>query len=262
MVHCAILVMNKTEKVKEDFAKRLHQAMDAKGYPVRGRARILSKEFEISDKGAGKWLNGEAIPETSKIPLLANFLNQTAEWLLSGTESNAEKSNATISNMKVEVYEDGDPIPDGYVAIDYYDEVYVSAGNGYLNLEKPSNKKMLFPVDLVRECNVKPDTTKVIHVRGESMFPKLKDGQAISIDMSAKTIFDGEIYAFQVGDDTKIKYLYNWNDQGKGGFKAVSANTDKNQYPDEYYSPERIEAEGIFVVGQYWWKQVVKRIRR
>ena len=78
---------------------------------------------------------------------------------------------------------------------------------------------MLFPVDLIKECNVQPSATKVIHVRGESMFPKLKDGQAISIDMSAKTIYDGEIYAFQVGDDTKIKYLFNWNDEGKGGFK-------------------------------------------
>lgn len=237
------------------------------------RIALRMKELGLQHKdlvaatGASKgtvtnWISGVNNPTGNRLVQLAQALNTSSEWLLSGTEKNAEKSNATISNMKVEVYEDGDPIPDGYVAIDYYDEVYVSAGNGYLNLEKPSNKKMLFPVDLVRECNVKPDTTKVIHVRGESMFPKLKDGQAISVDMSAKTIFDGEIYAFQVGDDTKIKYLYNWNDQGKGGFKAVSANTDKNQYPDEYYSPERIEAEGIFVVGQYWWKQVVKRIRR
>ncbi|WP_228269867.1 hypothetical protein [Acinetobacter calcoaceticus] len=73
---------NKTDKVKLDFAKRLHKAMDIAGYPIRGRARILSQEFKISDKGAGKWLNGEAIPETSKIPVLANLLNVTTEWLL------------------------------------------------------------------------------------------------------------------------------------------------------------------------------------
>lgn len=74
----------KTDRVKEDFAKRLHDAMDKQGYPVRGRARVLSKEFHISDKGAGKWLNGDAIPETSKIPLLANFLSVNSEWLISG----------------------------------------------------------------------------------------------------------------------------------------------------------------------------------
>lgn len=199
---------------------------------------------------------------------ISKIFGVDSNWVLTGEKAanakmnNYEKSNATISSMAVEVYEDGDPVPDGYVAIDYYEDVFVSAGNGYLNLNTPSDKKMLFPIDLVRECNVQPATTKVIHVRGESMFPKLKDGQAISIDMSATTIFDGEIYAFQVGDDTKIKYLSNWNDEGKGGFKAVSANPDKTQYPDEYYSPQRIESESIFVIGQYWWKQVVKRIRR
>lgn len=73
-----------TDKVKEEFAKRLHQGMDSAGYPIRGRARILSRQFNISDKGASKWLNGDAIPETSKIPLLATFLNVNAEWLLSG----------------------------------------------------------------------------------------------------------------------------------------------------------------------------------
>lgn len=219
----------------------------------------------VAATGASKgtvtnWISGVNEPTGKRLIALASALQTSPNWLLTG--KNEDGGNAKLTNIAIEVYEDGDPIPDGYVPIDYYEDVFVSAGNGYLNLNTPSDKKMLFPIDLVRECNVQPATTKVIHVRGESMFPKLKDGQAISIDMSATTIFDGEIYAFQVGDDTKIKYLSNWNVEGKGGFKAVSANPDKTQYPDEYYSPQRIESEGIFVVGQYWWKQVVKRIRR
>lgn len=230
------------------------------------RQRNLTQQKIADALGVSKtsviyWEKDENIPKHESLIALARTLGTTTEWLLNGVAA-PEKSNADIAKMEVGIYQAGDPVPDGYVAIDYYDDVYVSAGNGYLNLEKPSNNKMLFPVDLIKECNVEPATTKVIHVRGESMFPKLKDGQAISIDMSAKTIYDGEIYAFQVGDDTKIKYLFNWNDEGKGGFKAVSANSDKNQFPDEYYSPSRIESEGISVLGQYWWKQVVKRIRR
>ncbi|MFP0389258.1 S24 family peptidase [Acinetobacter nosocomialis] len=60
--------------------------MDKKGYPMRGRAGVLSKEFKISDKGASKWLKGESIPETAKIPLLAKFVGVPAEWLLTGKE--------------------------------------------------------------------------------------------------------------------------------------------------------------------------------
>ena len=43
----------KTEKVKNDFSKRLHMAMDNAQLPLRGRARILSQTFDVSDKGAG-----------------------------------------------------------------------------------------------------------------------------------------------------------------------------------------------------------------
>ncbi|MEN4981554.1 hypothetical protein [Acinetobacter modestus] len=91
-----------TDKVKEDFAKRLHQGMDLIGYPVRGRARILSREFNISDKGAGKWLNGETIPETSKIPHLANFLKVNAEWLLTGKETTSVGNSVEIISNKNE----------------------------------------------------------------------------------------------------------------------------------------------------------------
>lgn len=91
----------RTDKAKLDFAKRLHKGMDLAGYPVRGRARVLSQEFGISDKGAGKWLNGEAIPETSKIPYLAKFLKVNAEWLLTGMDI----TPPTHSNQSIEKLE-------------------------------------------------------------------------------------------------------------------------------------------------------------
>ena len=91
----------KTDEVKQAFAERLHEAMDAQGYSKRGRARVLSKEFGVSDKGAGKWLNGEAIPETSKIPILAQFLNTNAEWLLSGSSTTEFDKNVMPVTSKL-----------------------------------------------------------------------------------------------------------------------------------------------------------------
>lgn len=85
LVHYGNSMTSQTDLVKQDFAQRLHKAMDVASYPIRGRARILSREFNVSDKGAGKWLNGDAMPETSKIPLIAQFLKVNAEWLLSGS---------------------------------------------------------------------------------------------------------------------------------------------------------------------------------
>ena len=100
MVHKVDCMNTQVDKIKEEFAIRLQQAMDSKNYPLRGRARILSKEFDISDKAASKWLNGEAIPETSKIPILARFLDTTSEWLLSGEMQDKEKT--IHSNKSIE----------------------------------------------------------------------------------------------------------------------------------------------------------------
>ena len=75
----------KTDEAKLAFAQRLNEAMESCGHQIRGRARLLSKQFAVSDKAASKWLKGEAIPETSKIPELSKFLGVNGEWLLSGS---------------------------------------------------------------------------------------------------------------------------------------------------------------------------------
>ncbi|AZK37469.1 helix-turn-helix transcriptional regulator [Acinetobacter baumannii] len=245
-----------------DFAKRLNEALDEMAIPVRGRAVLLASKFEVSAKAAGKWLNGESIPEMTKLIDIALWLGKGVEWLLTGSERSTLKENGRITDLEILTYEDGDPIPDGYMAIDFYDDVYASAGGGYLNIEQPSAVEMLFPINELRKYDVKPEYAKVFIVDGESMVPDLYPGQRISIDTSAKKIYDGEIYAFLKGDELKVKILFDWDEMGKGGFKAVSRNPDKVRFPDEYYSPARIEADNIQIVGQYWWKAEGRRVRR
>lgn len=226
--------------------------------------RLQHKDL-VTATGASKgtvtnWISGVNNPTGERLLALATTLETSPNWLLTG--KNEESSNAKIINTEVQIYDENDPVPDGFTAIDYYDEIFVSAGNGHLNIEQPSVKKFLVPTTLLQECNVESYYAKVVQVRGDSMIPDILDGQRVSVDISAKKIFDGEIYAFQVGEDTKVKYLFNWNDQGIGGFKAVSRNDDKLRFPDEYYSPARIEAEGIFIIGQYWMKLDTRKIRR
>ena len=90
------------------------------------------------------------------------------------------------------------------------------------------------------------------------MSPELTDGQVIAIDTSARRIYDGEIYAFSVGDVLKVKYLFRHGD----GFKAISRNEDKLRFPDEFYTAQDIENDNIEVLGQFWWKSETRRVRR
>lgn len=187
---------------------------------------------------------------------IANFLNVDVYWLQTG-ETN-EKSNAKLSDKKIDVWTDGDQVPDGMIPISYYRTVMGSMGNGYNNDDHHQEEKLWFRVQTINDCNVNPNHAKAITVTGDSMSPELADGQVIAIDTSATRIFDGEIYAYIKNGELKVKYLF----KTKDGFKAVSRNDDKLRYPDEIYTTEDIESENIQILGQYWWKSETRRIRR
>ncbi|WP_252512235.1 LexA family protein [Acinetobacter bereziniae] len=164
--------------IKQEFAQRLHKAMDAVGYPSRGRARILSREFNISDKGAGKWLNGDAIPETSKIPLLSKFLKVNSEWLLSGTglmakDIEQDKLKKNLDNnidiqQKIEVFGNLIPVISWVEAGTWTSIESIPTGTEFNEWLPPNPKCGKNGYGLI--------------VRGESMSPKFEPNDRIYIN--------------------------------------------------------------------------------
>lgn len=71
---------------REDFAVRLNEACDHIGLPPKhhGRQVAVAKLFGVSQKGARKWLEGEAMPATWRMSEFASKLNCSGEWLFSG----------------------------------------------------------------------------------------------------------------------------------------------------------------------------------
>lgn len=208
---------------------------------------------------------------------VATLFNADPNWIISGKEQKPFKAltfdeikqrfgeskfNHTDAITDIGVYEYGDPVPEGFTAIDYYPEVKASAGNGYINLEESSPYKIFIPTVEVITSGASATHCKIINVDGESMIPDLYPDQKVSVDMSAKKIYDGEIYAFTKGSELKIKILFNWGEEGQGGFRAVSRNPDKVRFPDEYYSPAQIESENIHIIGQFWMKIDIRKVRR
>lgn len=76
------------------FAQRLNQALDEAGFPPKnsGRQTKAAKLWGLSQKGARKWLEAEAMPDTHRVPMIVRKLNGLApdlppireEWLLFG----------------------------------------------------------------------------------------------------------------------------------------------------------------------------------
>lgn len=206
-------------------------------------------------------LESGKVTKTSYLLQIAEALKVDAHWLATGEGDSGlfeQEGNAKLSQKVIKVWSQDDVPPAGMIPISYIQGVFADMGNGYVNSEPTDELMLWFREDTIRECNVNPDFAKVIAVRGDSMSPELTDGQVIAIDTSARRIYDGEIYAFRIGDELKVKYLFRHGD----GFKAISRNEDKLRFPDEFYTAQDIENDNIEILGQFWWKSETRRVRR
>ncbi|MFC2997588.1 S24 family peptidase [Acinetobacter sichuanensis] len=230
------------DKIKEEFAKRINQAMEAKNYPVRGRARILSKEFGISDKGAGKWLKGEAIPETAKIPLLADFLGVSAEWLLNGSEQPLISKN-DIHFAPIRFRESDAPINPNHVRIPIYKNIKAACGAGIENfLEDVSDYLNVDPLFLkMMGVESNPKNLRIIYAAEYSMYPTVAPNSPLFVDISDKdpsALKNGNVYVFMHNYELRMKRVF--VSYGSNTVKLTSDNPDKNRYPDEFITNEQL----------------------
>lgn len=74
---------------KQAFSNRLNAILDLDHIPEKGKGRqgSLAKIFDVSDKGARKWIEGESIPSLERlIDIVKEFKDTgvTIEWLLTG----------------------------------------------------------------------------------------------------------------------------------------------------------------------------------
>ncbi len=74
----------------KSFSDRLNKACDKAGIPVRGRAGYIQERLstKVSLVGVRKWLVGESIPDTKRLPEIAQIVDSTVEELLGGQSSN------------------------------------------------------------------------------------------------------------------------------------------------------------------------------
>ncbi|WP_227574681.1 S24 family peptidase [Acinetobacter bohemicus] len=227
------------DKVKEDFAKRINEAMELKGFPVRGRARVLSKEFEVSDKGAGKWLKGEAIPETSKLPLLASFLGVSTEWLMSGVGSPSGSGGIHIAPI---AFQSGESKPTN-VRIPIYKDIKASCGAGIENfLEDVSEYLDIDPYILkIMGIQTKPEHLRIIYSAEYSMYPTVAPDSPLFVDISDKdpnALKNGDVYVFTHNHELRMKRVF--VSYGSNTVKLTSDNPDKKRYPDEFITNDQL----------------------
>ncbi|MCL2761078.1 MAG: hypothetical protein FWD70_05475 [Desulfuromonadales bacterium] len=117
--------------------------------------------------------------------------------------------------------------------------------NGKKHLNNPS-AFLYFKKEWVRNAlGVIEDNLKVITVVGDSMEPKLHDGDIAILNISHKTIVDNAIYALEFNGSLLVKRVQKFISG------AINILSDNSKYMPESLSSE--QANNIKVVGRVIW---------
>lgn len=210
----------------------------------------LAKRLKLTKSTISQWESGMTTPNGKNLINLAEALNVSPEWLLTGV---APGTKEVTPNARVEggfsVWDSATPLEDDEVEIPFYQEVELSAGNGnYVDLNR-SRGKLRFARSTLRKAGVDATCAACVSIHGNSMEPVLPDGAVAGVDTSKTRIKDGQMYAIDHEGLLRVKLLYRL----PGGIRVRSFNRD--EYADEEYFHQ--DADKIKVIGQVFWYSVL-----
>ena len=176
---CSELNVLRDEKLA--FAERLNNILDRAGFtPMgKGRQKELAKLFGVSTRGAGKWLEGDAIPNIStKLPdIIDKFKDYGAsmEWLLMG---NPEFDPENPHNRRISDELERSQITIELKKITVIGSILFHDDGGFSELNTSTSGFVVFPIRSSHAC--------AILCCGEGISPRVRHGEFIIIDKEAK----------------------------------------------------------------------------
>lgn len=119
-------------------------------------------------------------------------------------------------------------------------------GDGAVADEYAETHKLKFRADSLRRKKLRPDKLAVIYGKGDSMFPTIKDGDAILVDTSDRTPRDGKLYVITYNGDLMAKRLVEL-----GGRWFIESD---NRTDPKWHKPQPLDGtKGIDIHGRVRW---------
>lgn len=151
-----------------------------------------------------------------------------------------------IPAYSIQAYEDISEVSSEHAKIPVY-QIELSAGTGATAPEFVETVYELpFRLDWVLSEGVKPENTKVMKVKGDSMLTTLGNGDKVLIDVGCRLVEDNRVYAIVLNDDVYVKRLFRTYN---GGLDIVSDNEDFDKVtipPDELHY--------VYIIGRVFHK--------
>lgn len=196
--------------------------------------RFRNRDGEsITQGGVGHYLNGRSALNARACVMFAEALQVSPDDF---APVSALKELDILRNKRRQ---------DGYVEISYYRRKF-SAGAGANNEDDASEDRIMFQKSWLDSEGLNSQNLTAIDVAGDSMAPQIVDGDTVLVRRDKTTIEDGKIYAFDHGQDQRIKRVFR---KSKGLIVMVSDN------PVQGGSPEIIrtgDLNDVMIIGQVW----------
>jgi len=227
------------------------------------RARELGlKQTDIAKKtGASKasvsnWFSGKDSP-TRFVIELSKTLKCDPEWLLGGKNSellpnvdSANKYQVVEKNAEyyghIDAWDSETPLDEDEVEVPFFMEVELAAGIGGEYSLEIKGPKLRFSKSTLRRCGVQAEAAACVKVSGNSMEPRLFDGDVVGVDTFDRKIVDGKVYAINHSGLLRVKRLYRLPG---GGVRVNSINS--HEHPDELYPQEQMQE--LIIIGRVFW---------
>lgn len=255
----------------DDSGKRLRDILDERSTPYTTFAAALGVDPQRLNHWFRRGIPKEFIFEA------ADALQVNPRWLFDGTPPPADEAEVVYSGTyraedvhaitqadrtklpgiilePLHPWDDTTPLDEDEVELPLYKEVELAAGNGCTAIQEVSGRKLRFSHATLRTAGVDPSAAVCATLTGTSMAPLIIPGATIGIDTSSKAIIDSEIYAIDHDGMLRVKFLYRLPG---GGIRLRSYNSD--EYPDEEYPRDQVEAQSIKILGWVFWWSTVRR---
>ncbi len=221
----------------KSVADRIQERMNELGLSQADLMRLT----KASRGTVSGWVNGSNNPSAKHIENLATALKTTTSWILTGV-------TITTPFQSVEAWDSDTPLDDDEVEIPFFDDFSFACGSGAIGEAlKTQTQKLRLPKATLRNLGIEKANAAATGSSGNSMYPTIKDGDTIHIDLGRKTVKDGKIFAICHGGLFMAKRLYNLP---MGGIRIVSDNAV--EYPEIQLTADQIREQEFEIVGWIW----------
>lgn len=232
------------EKEKAEFARRFRAALDCAGVKDdRQRRGRISKEFRVSVETARKWLSGESIPATKRIPSIADWLGVRGEWLLTG-QGQMEAAGTAAGAVQMP------PLAGRADVVDV--PVMNAAGSMGGGLLAPEHDAIVDHMRLATEwirrnltAVSRPANLAVLTAYGDSMTPTFNSGDMLLVDTGVADLKLDAVYVLDRDGELFIKRVQRRMDG------ALVIRSDNPLY--ESFVMQESELARLRVLGRVVW---------